>query len=209
MAIGYLTIQARTAHDAIPLSGVQIRIMDGRGNNVYVLSTDENGEIPKVPLETADKSFSQNPYYSGNPFISYHVLAQASGFNSLYVSEIPIYEGETALLPMALMPMQESQRSPLQAEISVGKPAVAMQAARQQEGTTAEPYVLRQVVIPNPITVHLGRPDSAASNIQVSFSDYVKNVASSEIYPTWPEASLTANIYAIITFALNRVYTEW
>ena len=105
--------------------------------------------------------------------------------------------------------MQESQRSPIQAEISIGKPAVAMQTQRQQEGTVAEPYVLRQVVIPNPITVHLGPPSASASNVQVSFPDYVKNVASSEIYPTWPEASLRANIYAIITFALNRVYTEW
>ena len=84
-----------------------------------------------------------------------------------------------------------------------------MQTQRQQEGTVAEPYVLRQVVIPNPITVHLGPPSASASNVQVSFPDYVKNVASSEIYPTWPEASLRANIYAIITFALNRVYTEW
>ncbi len=209
MAIGYLTIQVRAAREAVPLSGVQIRIMDGRGNNVYVLSTDENGETQKVPLETVDKSFSRTPCYTGEPFASYSVLARASGFNSLYVSQIPIYEGETALLPMTLIPMQESQRSPLQAEISIGKPAVAMQTPRQPEGTVAEPYVLRQVVIPNPITVHLGRPDSAASNIQVSFPDYVKNVASSEIYPTWPEASLTANIYAIITFALNRVYTEW
>ena len=64
-------------------------------------------------------------------------------------------------------------------------------------------------MIPNPITVHLGAPGSYASNVQVSFPDYVKNVASSEIYPTWPEASLRANIYAIITFALNRIYTEW
>lgn len=209
MAIGYLAIQVRAAHDAVPLSGVQIRITDSRGNNMYILSTDENGESQKVPLETVDKSFSQNPYYSGHPFLSYNVLAQASGFHSLYVSDIPIFEGETALLPITLIPMQESQRSPLQAEISVGEPAVAMQTMRRQEGTVAEPYVLRQVVIPNPITVHLGRPDSAASNVQVSFPDYIKNVASSEIYPTWPESALTANIYAIITFALNRVYTEW
>ena len=84
-----------------------------------------------------------------------------------------------------------------------------MSNARNQQGSDASPYVLRQVVIPNPITVHLGRPDASASNIQVSFSDYVKNVASSEIYPTWPDAALRANIYAIITFALNRIYTEW
>ncbi|GFH91978.1 putative peptidoglycan endopeptidase LytE [Lachnospiraceae bacterium] len=211
MAIGYLTIQARTAHDAVPLGGVQIRVLNRQGNSVYVLTTDENGETEQIPLETVDKSFSQNPYYAGTPYISYNVLAQMSGFNSLYVKSIPIYEGENALLPITLVPMQESQRSPLQAEISIGKPAVTEQGSRTQEGAVTEPEsrILRQVVIPNPITVHLGTPTSSASNVQVSFPDYVKNVASSEIYPTWPEAALRANIYAIITFALNRIYTEW
>ena len=83
MAIGYLNIQARTAHDAVPLSGVQIRIFDFWGNSLYVLSTDENGETPTVPLETIDKSYSQNPYFSGNAFVSYHVLAQASDRKSV------------------------------------------------------------------------------------------------------------------------------
>lgn len=63
--------------------------------------------------------------------------------------------------------------------------------------------------IPQDITVHLGRPDATAENITVPFPDYIKNVASSEIYPTWPEAALRANIYAIISFALNRYYTEY
>ena len=63
--------------------------------------------------------------------------------------------------------------------------------------------------IPQNITVHLGPPDSNAANVTVPFSDYVKNVASSEIYPTWDEAALRANIYAIVSFALNRVYTEF
>lgn len=64
-------------------------------------------------------------------------------------------------------------------------------------------------VIPQNITVHLGPPDSNSQNVTVNFVEYIKNVASSEIYPTWPEAALRANIYAIITYALNRVYTEW
>ncbi len=64
-------------------------------------------------------------------------------------------------------------------------------------------------VIPRQITVHLGRPDSDAANVTVSFADYVKNVASSEIYPTWEENALRANILAIVSFALNRVYTEF
>ena len=63
--------------------------------------------------------------------------------------------------------------------------------------------------IPETITVHLGAPDSAAENVVVPFPDYIKNVASSEIYPTWPENALRANIYAITTYALNRIYSEW
>lgn len=68
---------------------------------------------------------------------------------------------------------------------------------------------LTQVVIPAAITVHLGAPDEPAENVTVSFLDYIKNVASSELYPTWPESALRANIYAIISTALNRVFTEW
>ncbi len=63
--------------------------------------------------------------------------------------------------------------------------------------------------IPETITVHLGLPNQAAENVTVSFPDYIKNVASSEIYPTWPDAALRANIYAQITYALNRVYNEF
>ncbi len=271
MAIGYLLVQVRTAQDAVPLEGVHVRILGEQGEILYHLMTDESGETQKVPLETLDKGFSQNPWYAGLPYKSYNVLAQGEGFNTLYVSHIPIYEGETAVLPMELVPMEARQRRPGETKIFIGKPAVAMQEPRTQEGnggteagsntasgesripetgrrqepgagqgagTRQEPgagqgegampgigngpgnvstpeagtdggRILRQVVIPNPITVHLGAPGSSASNIQVSFPDYVKNVASSEIYPTWPDASLRANIYAIITFALNRVFTEW
>ncbi len=209
MAIGYLKIQARTAQDAIPLEGVRIRILDGRGRNVYELSTDESGEAQIVSLETVERELSLDPYYGGIPYIGYDVIAQAAGFHTIHVTGIPIYDRETALLPLSFVPLSEGQRGAGATEIVVGKPAASMRETRYQEAPVEEPRVLRQVIIPNPITVHLGRPAAAASNVQVSFPDYVKNVASSEIYPTWPEASLRANIYAIITFALNRVFTEW
>ena len=64
-------------------------------------------------------------------------------------------------------------------------------------------------IIPENITVHLGAPTQNAENVTIPFVDYIKNVASSEIYPTWPENALRANIYAIISYALNRIYTEW
>ena len=64
-------------------------------------------------------------------------------------------------------------------------------------------------VIPETITVHLGAPQSDAANVTVPFLDYIANVASSEIYPTWPENAIRANIYAQVSFALNRVWTEY
>lgn len=211
MAIGYLTMQVRTAHDAVPLQGVQITVSDDEGSRVYELRTDENGATRRVPLETVDKRFSLNQDFTGTPFVSYNVFAQAEGFDPVYISNIPIYEGQSAVLPVTLVPMQGQQRIGMQTQIMVGPPAVTMAGERNQEGERdgEEGRVLRQVVIPNPITVHLGTPSSSAANVRVSFPDYVKNVASSEIYPTWPDAALRANIYAIITFALNRVYTEW
>lgn len=68
---------------------------------------------------------------------------------------------------------------------------------------------LLRPVIPETVTVHLGRPDAAVRNVTVPFADYIKNVASSEIYPTWPDAAIRANIYAQISFVLNRIYTEY
>ncbi len=68
---------------------------------------------------------------------------------------------------------------------------------------------IRYPTVPRNITVHLGKPDENARNITISFTDYISNVASSEIYPTWPNESLKANIYAIISFTMNRIYNEW
>lgn len=209
MAIGYLVIQTRIAEEAVPLENVQISILDDQARRVYGLVTDESGEAPVVSLETVSAGLSLDPNYSGTPYVSYNVLAQAAGFQSLYLENVPIYEGETTILPMNLIPSQSDLRDAEAERITIEKPAVARQEVRMQQGIDVQPYVLRQVVIPNRITVHLGSPTSYASNVQVAFTDYIKNVASSEIYPTWPDAALRANIYAIVTFALNRVFTEW
>ena len=209
MAIGYLQIQARTAQNAIPVEGAQVRVLDNQGNTLYQLLTDESGETRTVSLETVDRSFSLDPNYPGNPYVGYGVTVEAAGFQPISVSGIPIYDSQTATLPVTLIPSQERQTRQTPENIAIGPPAVAMAGDRDQQGTSEDARVLRQVVIPNPITVHLGPPNSFASSVQVSFLDYVKNVASCEIYPTWPDTALKANIYAIMTFALNRVYTEW
>lgn len=209
MREGNLIVVARTADDALPISGAHVRIMDSAGKVLYDLQTDENGETEQVSLETVDKNLSLDPNYTGSPYTSYNVEVEADGYNSLYIKGVHIFDGEDALQPAALIPMLGSRSTPVQYGISIGKQAIEMKEPRNQIGPQSEPKILRHVVIPNPITVHLGRPNASASNVQVTFPDYVKNVASSEIYPTWPEESLRANIYAIITFALNRVFTEW
>ncbi|MCM1261563.1 MAG: peptidoglycan-binding protein [Butyrivibrio sp.] len=211
MAVGYLIVQARTAQDAIPIAGAHIQVLDDEGGSVYELISDESGETQKVPLETVDKSLSLDSNYSGTPYLRYDITAQAEGYKSFHIIGVPIFDGETAIQTLAFEPLQASaaRSVPPVTEITMGDFAVDIPEWRSQEGPAIRPYVLRYVAIPNPITVHLGSPSSYASNVRVSFSDYVKNVASSEIYPTWPDASLRANIYAIITFALNRVFTEW
>ncbi len=97
MAIGYLVIQARTANDAIPLSGAQISIMDEQGEIVRELTTDESGETEVVSLETVDRALSLEPDYTGTPYTAYNILARASGFDTLFISGVPIFEGETAI----------------------------------------------------------------------------------------------------------------
>ncbi len=275
MAIGYLQIQARTAQDAVPLKGAQVWVLDAEGNTLDRLVTDESGETQAVSLETVDGIYSQDPAYSGKPYAEYGVIVDAEGFEPVSIEKIPIFDGETAMLPVELVPLVDRRPSQTMEELEVGAPAVAagrqtedmelgaegaqssarisgcqgtnrksgaegvqssartsgcqrtdrksgaedtrssaaaVRCQRQQQGQDGDfpqPRVLRQVVIPNPITVHLGAPDEPAPNVQAPFLDYVKNVASSEIYPTWPREALKANVYAIMTFALNRVYTEW
>ena len=68
---------------------------------------------------------------------------------------------------------------------------------------------IRYPIVPNNITIHLGEPDKYAKNITIPFTDYISNVAASELYPTWPKNALIANIYTIISFAMNRIYNEW
>ena len=104
MAIGYLLVQARTAHGAVPISGVQVRIQDSAGRPVYELTTDENGETPMVSLETVDKSLSLDSGYSGEPYKSYEVFAGVRGFLPVHVSGVAVFEGERAVLPLALVP---------------------------------------------------------------------------------------------------------
>lgn len=209
MGRGNLIIQARTSDGALPFSGVRVKIRDKNGAVLYDLMTDESGETKEISLDAVDRELSLDENYSGSPYTSYDLEADAQGFNSVHIKNVQIFDGEEAIQPVEMIPMQRGQSVPKIQEIHIGKHGVEMKEPRNQTGPFIEPVVFRQVIIPNPITVHLGSPSSAAQNVYVPFVDYIKNVASSEIYPTWPQTALEANIYTIITFALNRVFTQW
>lgn len=209
MGMGNLLIQARTADKALPLGNVRIRIWDQRGSLLYDLLTDESGEAGPITLFAVDRSLSEDQNYRGTPYSVYNLSAEADGFESLYIRGVKMFDGETAIQPIELLPATGVRGTPATRTIDLGKQGVELNEPRNQQGTDVSPRVFGEVIIPDPITVHLGTPSASAQNVRVGFTDYIKNVASSEIYPTWPDSALRANIYAIISFVLNRVFTEW
>ncbi|GHV01236.1 hypothetical protein FACS1894211_10550 [Clostridia bacterium] len=215
MEKGYLKINARTAGETLPVSGAKITVMDKSGNVLYEETANQNGESRTFALDAPDANLSLKPETAASAYSTYDVLITRSGFADKMVRGVEIVSGQTAVLnaDLNLLP-KGAANSP--EDIYITPPAAAEPTPPQlQEGTDEPPAtgrgtrVLPNVIVPDYITVHLGRPDDAAQNVRVRFSDYIKNVVSSEIYPTWPENAIIANIHAIVTFALNRVYTEW
>ncbi|GHU55560.1 hypothetical protein AGMMS49975_17520 [Clostridia bacterium] len=140
----------------------------------------------------------------------------AEGYETVNVYGVSVFDTETTDLPVTMhhegggytRDIENAGDTDIN-NIYIGDNALRSSTPRNAEGGGSGTRVLKDVIIPYNITVHLGRPDREATNVTVPFIDYVKNTASHEIYPTWPEASLEANIDAITTFALNRIYTEW
>ena len=212
MAEGYLFVELRNSSEAFPIVGARVKIGDRDGNILYELLTDENGRTETVTLKTVGKALSLDPNYAGHPYADYNVEADAPGFRDIIVRGVHIFEGETAIQTVAMIPSLASGEDSGRIEINIGPFAVESSEERQQEGITPEnnprQRVLPVVVMPSVITVHLGHPDANAQNVRVGFLDYIKNVTSHEIYATWSENAIRANVHVIVTFTLNRIYTN-
>lgn len=210
MGIGYLTVETRTGGQALPVRGARIRIFEADSRTpLFDLETDANGLTEEVALETVGREASLDPDFVGHPYTTYDALAEAEGYEIIHITGIHIFDGIRSRQPVTMIPMLEGETEPSEIDIDLGEIAVEFDTPREQPGPLIEARILRHVIIPDLITVHLGIPTSSAQDIQVTFPDYIANVACSEIYPTWPEASLEANIWVQITFALNRIFTEW
>ena len=225
MQDGYLTVNVIDSTTNAPMENVTINIYgqneDGStSSTVYQnLKTDNSGQINNLPLSAPDLEYSLQPS-DVKPYKDYIVEAIKDGYETI------IIDG-TQLLPVVnarqSIPMRPRERSRLsykrQNEIiyDIGPhtlwgdypPKIPEDSLKPIPAPTGF-VVLDNPVVPEFIVVHDGLPeDTSAENFWVPFKTYIKNVASSEIYSTWPEQTIFANVIAIISFTLNRVFTEW
>lgn len=211
---GFLQVSVVAGDTMKPLQDARVSISySGEPEtDIEQLVTDSDGQTDAVELAAPSVEYSMEPG-DVQPYAEYSVTVTASGYESFNVSGISLFADTTALQGIRLVPRNVTTLAGnivIPANTLWGNfPPKIAEAETKPVGQPGE-IVLSRVVVPEYIIVHDGVPtDSTARNYYERFTDYIKNVASSEIYSTWPDATLRANILAIISFTLNRVYTEW
>jgi len=206
---GELRIRADFGDIALPAEGANVEVIDPESGGVIVRSvTDENGLTPLIELDAPPLEYSFE-YGSPRPFNQYNVSVTRDGSDGYFVENVQIYPSETAIQYVPITVSGGSIIVPyptLWGDFPPKIPEAEIKPLPFDDGLS----VLPEPVVPSIVVVHDGRPgDTSAADYTVTFKDYIKNVASSEIYASWPTEALRANILAIISFTLNRVYTEW
>lgn len=172
--------------------------------------TDQEGKTVNIPLHAPDIDLSLEEDNDVRPYETYHVEMRLSGYEVLEIQNVQIFAEESSYLPLHPTPTRRQVFPGRSVSNIVDHHLLTNYGGNNQGQTPANlGRILGQVTIPTYITVHLGRPQNAAENVTVPFLYYLKNVACSEIYPTWPYEALKANIWAQASLALNRIYTEW
>lgn len=179
-----------------------------------VLTTDISGQTPTIELAAPPVELSLNPDADQQPYSEYNISVTADGYEPVYVSGSEILANELSLQIIRMNPLAATDEDEklviIPAHTLWGEyPPKIPEDEIKPMAETGE-IVLSRVVIPEYVIVHDGVPgDPTAPNYWVRYRDYIKNVASCEIYSTWPESAIYANVLAIQSFTLNRVYTEW
>ena len=210
---GGLKVTVMTADGTRPVENALVRISytGESGQTIEEVRTDSSGQTPVLEVKTPPLEYSMEPSEQ-QPYAEYTVQVEAEGFENSEVAG-------TQVLPSVLA--QQTVSVNFQANASFERLVIGphtlwgeyppkIEEAEVKPVDESGEIVLSRVVIPEFIVVHDGAPtDSTAGDYYVRYRDYIKNVASSEIYATWPKAAIRANVLAIMSFTLNRVYTEW
>lgn len=212
---GQLQIHVTTERGFFPIKDASIRL-SYTGNPTEIieeLSTDISGQTAAVELPAPPLEYSMEPS-EFQPYSEYTIQVNASGYRPINISGISVLPDKTSIQNVRME--TATAENPLERNIVITANTLYGNFPPKIPEDEIKPMnesgeiVLSRVVIPEYVIVHDGPPsDSSANDYYVRYRDYIKNVASSEIYATWPDAALRANILAIMSFTLNRVYTEW
>lgn len=234
--IGQLKVQCFRGESAVPIDNCRVTInpttsdqvqnINALGNKITspnnpsasnintTLLTDSSGLTQVIDLSAPPLDYSQEPT-NNVPYSLYDVLVERDGFSPVSIRGVQVFPQSTALQKVSL---QENANRSSRAEIIIIQPNTLIgnfpaKIPESPDKPLPPPtggVVLPKPVVPEFITVHQGSPnDASAPNYRVPYKDYIKNVASCEIYSTWPESTIRANVFCIISFTLNRIYTEW
>ncbi len=214
---GFLRVSVYDQSEGRPINNIEV-VIEGAGENGNVIErliTDSSGNTEQIDLSAPNIEYSFEPQSEVRPYSEYNVTVNADGFEPYKIEGVQILQDTLALQNIFLRKREDNTSfendiiiSPhtLWEKFPPKIPEEAVKPLPEGDGFV----VLPEPVIPELIIVHDGVPsDASKQNYYVPFKDYIKNVASCEIYPTWPIETIEANILAITSFTLNRVYTEW
>lgn len=213
---GELQINVISSVNSRPIGEAEISISyTGVPENILErLTTDSSGQTEVIELDAPPEEWSLNPENERQPYSEYTFDISAPGFEPVSIAGAEILANVKAIQNVRMRPSDASREEEevfvIPAHTLYGEYPPKIAEDEIKPVNESGEIVLSRVVIPEYIVVHDGSPrDSTAKNYYVKYKDYIKNVASSEIYATWPANTIRANVLAIMSFTLNRVYTEW
>ena len=218
MAQGYLQVDVVSDANSFPVQDADIVIARTEEPDEIIEETRTNssGQTENLPLDAPPLELSLLPEETERPYAEYTIRITAPGFEPFVVSGTEVLADVTAIQGIRLRPLSNVPAGEQTETVTIPDHTLYGDYLPKIAESEIKPVietgeiVLSRVVVPQTIVVHDGVPTNAsAANYYVPYRDYIKNVASSEIYATWPRSAIVANVLAIMSFTLNRVYTEW
>ncbi len=208
-ATGRLKIEVLASEGAIPVVGATVKVLDGT-RVVEELTVNESGETAIFEIPTPSMELSLEPQEVERPYSELSLSITKSGYESVNIAGVQIFANTTGIQQVNMTPKLAPSNIVIPKHTLWGNFPDKIPESPIKELPDSTGYqVLDMPVIPAYVVVHTGTPSAYGENLWIPFKDYIKNVASSEIYSTWPRETIKANVLCIISFVLNRVFTEW